>query len=70
MIGPKITIHKSCFNCDVCECEPEATKPYIVYCDHEKFPKKRPIGDRTWTTPNWCPELANEMILPFTLKTN
>lgn len=55
MIGPKVTIKLSCFECVHCAstsytCQGDSGSD--VYC---KAMDNRTIGDTTWNTPDWCP---------------
>lgn len=59
-IGPKVTVHRSCFDCAVCKCERYAVQGdsgFTVSCTHESLSEPRRIGDTNWTTPEWCPVL-------------
>ncbi len=60
MIGPKITVKKSCFDCDVCVSEKyrcQSDSGYDLYCAHPEFKERKRFGDSDWSTPEWCPEL-------------
>ena len=57
-IGPKTTIKRSCFDCEVCQTERyscQGDSGTDVYCAHPSLPKRRIIGDTQWDTPTWCP---------------
>ena len=55
-IGPKLSLKKSCRDCDYCisasyQCQGDSG--HDVKCKAvDKF-----IGDTTWDTPDWCPYL-------------
>ena len=57
MIGPTVTITKSC---SACECERsesyavQGDSGMHVYCEHPAIAKRR-IGNDNWRTPDWCP---------------
>ena len=58
MIGPQITINKSCHGCDCCESDSYAIQGdsgFKVYCVHKSLAERTRIGDTNWTTPDWCP---------------
>ena len=55
MIGPKITIQASCYNCEHCR-----TERYAVQGDSGTdvscaAVENKPVGDSCWDTPAWCP---------------
>lgn len=60
-VGPKITMARDCSGCVF-----NRSKPYLVqgdsgayvWCDHPTVASKY-IGDTSWVTPDWCPELAS-----------
>lgn len=57
--GPKLTIEASCMNCEFERSERyvcQGDSGHVVYCDHTAGQGR--IGDTTWTTPTWCPLLA------------
>ena len=59
--GPLVTIKRSCFNCRYEESDYYAFQSdsgHNVYCVHGG--QRRPIGDTTWITPDWCPFVAGE----------
>lgn len=57
MIGPTVTITKSC---DGCECETVETYAVqgdsgcYVNCTHPAVGMRR-VGNDNWRTPDWCP---------------
>ncbi len=57
--GPRLTIVACCSDCIHCKsisyvCQSDSGR--TVECNHPNVGRKR-IGDTTWTTPEWCPEL-------------
>lgn len=61
--GPKLKVDASCFDCTYERSEGyrvQGDSGHDVYCDHPNDPGKR-IGDTTWTTPEWCPILAEAL---------
>mgnify|MGYP000526440770 CR=1 FL=1 len=55
MIGPKITIKASCYNCEHCR-----TERYCVQGDSGTDVRcaaagNKLVGDTCWDTPEWCP---------------
>lgn len=60
MIGPKITIHATCFDCVHCTTESyrcQSDSGQDVYCN--AVGAKKHIADSRWDTPAWCPFLAD-----------
>jgi hypothetical protein len=58
MIGPKVKIQASCFNCEHCK-----TERYAVQSDSGTDVRcgavdNKYIGDSRWDTPDWCPFLS------------
>jgi hypothetical protein len=65
--GPKVTVERSCFDCDHVR-----TKHYAVQgdsgCDVAcAAAGGRAIGDTTWKTPDWCPALPAPSAAPAVL---
>ena len=57
MIGPRVTIEKSCYGCECEKVEHYAVQGdsgCYVNCTHKAVGEKR-IGNDSWTTPEWCP---------------
>lgn len=58
MLGPKVTTHRSCFDCEVCVSESyrvQSDSGQDVYCTHPSLAERKRIGDTNWETPDWCP---------------
>lgn len=59
--GPFVWMRASCLNCIHCTSESYAVQDdsgHNVYCEHPSIGKKR-VGDTNWSTPEWCPLLAD-----------
>ena len=68
--GPRITLKMSC---DGCRCERsesyavQGDSGFRVYCAHPLRGSAHPerpgkyIGDTTWETPDWCPEIESAL---------
>lgn len=64
MIGPKIEVKRSCTDCEVCQSESYAVQGdsgFRVYCAHPSLPQRKRIGDTAWSTPDWCPVIAEQV---------
>lgn len=64
-IGPRIIIRASCLGCahersEGYACQGDSGQD--VSCAHPDFPAGRRIGDTTWSTPEWCPLYATELV--------
>ena len=60
-VGPKETVHRSCYTCKACQSDSYAVQGdsgHKVYCAHPSLAERKRIGDTTWDTPAWCPALA------------
>ena len=56
--GPKVTVRRSCSDCEACNSESYAVQGdsgHYVYCEHPSLPESKYIGDTNWNTPHWCP---------------
>lgn len=65
MIGPKITVHASCSECQFCGSEyyyvedgNSEDSGFNYWCKHEAAPK---VGNDCYRTPKWCPFLVEAM---------
>lgn len=62
-IGPKLTLDATCYECIYKRSErytAQGNSGADVYCVHPSSlvdGKQRHVGDTTWRTPVWCPEL-------------
>lgn len=59
-VGPLVTVKRSCNGCvhersDYYACQGDSG--FHVSCAHPDAPEPRRIGNSSWDTPAWCPEL-------------
>lgn len=66
-MGPRLTLEASCNGCAHCHEESYAVQGdsgFDVECAHPSAAepgKRRRIGDTTWSTPKWCPLMADAL---------